>query len=124
MKNKTFKEEKKEVKKALSKLEEIKELSKENFVLLKPIEGGIQKGSYLNYCRVYDYMELFGTLKSILNVCVLALEEQQDLTLDIKDKKSDVKSVLEFAKNLIPLEEAIYLDKMRELLLSEQEKNN
>tara|TARA_R110000868_G_scaffold38010_3_gene133619 strand:+ start:1999 stop:2445 length:447 start_codon:yes stop_codon:yes gene_type:complete len=99
-----------------SRMEKIKELSEENFVLLSPI-GDKCEGYYLNYVRIYDYMELFSTLKSILNVSILALEEQQDLTLHIKNKESDVKAVLEFAKNLIPLEEAIYLDKMRELML-------
>ena len=103
-----------------SRMEKIKELSEENFVLLSPI-GDKCEGYYLNYVRIYDYMELFSTLKSILNVSILALEEQQDLTLHIKNKESDVKTVLEFAKNLIPFEEAIYLDKMRELMLSEKE---
>ena len=74
----------------------------------------------MNYIRIYDYVELFSTLKSMLNVSILALEEQQDLALHIKNKESDVKTVLEFAKNLIPFEEAIYLDKMRELMLPEK----
>lgn len=101
-------------------LEKIKELSKQNFKTLSPI-GGNQEGYYLNYARVYDYMELFCTLKSTLNVCILALNEQLDCTLDITHKEADVKNVLEFAKNLIPFEESNYLDKMRELILSTEE---
>tara|TARA_R110001592_G_scaffold341967_1_gene631428 strand:- start:918 stop:1280 length:363 start_codon:yes stop_codon:yes gene_type:complete len=120
MKNKADRIEEQFLEETLSKMERIKELSAENFVLLKPI-GGVQKSYYLNHCRVYDYFELFCTLKSTLNVCILALEEQQDLTLDIKNKESDVRTVLEFVKNLIPLEEAIYLDKMRKLMLSNEE---
>ncbi|WP_166968083.1 hypothetical protein [Yeosuana marina] len=120
MKNKADQTEEQSLEEILLKMEQIKELSAENFVLLKPIEG-VQEGYYLNHCRIYDYLELFCTLKSTLNVCILALEEQQDLTLDIKNKESDVRTVLEFAKNLIPLEEAIYLDKMRKLLLSNEE---
>lgn len=89
-------------------------------MLLKPI-GGVRGGYYLDYCRVYDYSGLFGTLKSTLNVCILALEGQIDLTLDIKNKEADVISVLEFAKNLIPLEEGQFLDEMRELMLSDKE---
>ncbi len=101
-------------------LEKIKELSKQNFKTLTPI-GGIQEGYYLNYARVYDYMELFCTLKSTLNVCILALDEELDYTLDIRHKESDVKAVLEFAKNLIPMEESNYLDEMRKLILSNDE---
>tara|TARA_R110002050_G_scaffold171113_2_gene303104 strand:- start:9442 stop:9813 length:372 start_codon:yes stop_codon:yes gene_type:complete len=121
MKNEADEIKQQSLEETLSKMEKIKELSKENFVLLSPIGDKCDEGYYLNYVRIYDYMELFSTLKSILNVSILALEEQQDLTLHIKNKESDVKTVLEFAKNLIPLEEAIYLDKMRELMLSYKE---
>ncbi|WOD44172.1 hypothetical protein [Hwangdonia lutea] len=120
MKNRTDQIEERPLEDTLIKMKKIKELSEENFVLLRPIEG-TQEGYYLNYCRVYDYAELFSILKSTLNVCILALEEQQDLTLHIKNKESDVKRVLEFAKNLIPLEEGIYLDEMRKLMLSQEE---
>ena len=121
MKNKKVNKKGKQTKKkTLSKLEKIKKLGDENLVLLKPIEG-VQEGNYLNYCRVYDYFELFCTLKSTLNVCILALEDQQDLTLDIKDIDSDVKSVLEFSKNLIPLEEGNYIDEMRKLILTKED---
>jgi hypothetical protein len=82
---------------------------------MSPIHG-IRGGYYLNYARVYDYLDLFALLQSTLNVCILALEEQQDCRLDIKNKEEDVKAVLGFAKNLIPLEEATFLDKMRELI--------
>ncbi len=121
MKNEADEIKQQSLEKTLSKMEKIKELSKENFVLLSPI-GDKREGYYLNYVRVYDYLELFSTLKSILNISILALEEQQDLTLNIKNKESDVKNVLEFAKNLIPLEEGHFLDQMRELMLSEKEK--
>lgn len=104
---------------ALSNLERIRDLSEENFKLLSPIGDGY-KGYYLNYVRVYDYVDLFATLKSMLNVSILALEDQQDLTLQISNKESEVKRVLEFAKNLIPLEEGIYLDEMRKLMLSDE----
>tara|TARA_R110002050_G_scaffold215721_2_gene351830 strand:- start:555 stop:926 length:372 start_codon:yes stop_codon:yes gene_type:complete len=123
MEKKTDQKKEQSFEETLLKMKKIKELSEENFVLLKPIEA-TQEGCYLNYCRVYDYFELFCTLKSTLNVCILALEEQQDLTLHIKNKESDVKRVLEFAKNLIPLEEAIYLDEMRKLMLAQKENVN
>ncbi len=117
--NCSIKKPKKNSRKKLKKIKKIKELSKENFKLLKPI-GGNNKGYYLNFVRVYDYVELFSTLKSMLNVSILALEDQQDSTLHIKNKESDVKTVLEFAKNLIPIEEGYFLDEMRELMLSDK----
>ena len=119
MKHKTPKKHKKKLDKALSKLEEIEQLSKENFVLLSPT-GGKDEDYYMNYVRIYGYEELFSTLKSMVNVCILALEGQINLTLDIKNKEDDVIKVLEFAKCLIPLEEGIYLDEMRKLMLSDE----
>tara|TARA_R110002096_G_scaffold429949_1_gene643320 strand:+ start:1420 stop:2622 length:1203 start_codon:yes stop_codon:yes gene_type:complete len=115
-----IKKPKKNSSKKLKKIKNIKELSKENFKLLTPI-GGNNKGYYLNYVWVYDYVELFSKLKSMLNVSILALEDQKDLTLHIKNKESDVKTVLEFAKNLIPIEEGYFLDEMRNLMLPDKE---
>ena len=119
-KKQTHNKEKQTKRKTTKKMETIKKLSKENLVLLQPNKHGT--GYYLNYCRVYDYVELFSILKSTLNVCILALEDQQDLTLDIKNRESDVRTVLEFIKNLIPLEEGDYLDKMRKLMLTKESK--
>lgn len=99
-------------------LKKIQKLGKENFMTMRPIHG-IRGGYYLNYARVYDYLDLFALLQSTLNVCILALEDQQDCRLDIKNKEEDVKAVLGFAKNLIPLEEATFLDKVQELLNNE-----
>lgn len=50
MKNKTDQIEEQSLGDTLLKMKKIKELSEENFVLLRPIEG-TQEGYYLNYCR-------------------------------------------------------------------------
>src|SRR5690606_24338025 len=102
-------------------LDTIRQLSKENFEMMRPANRRTKKGYYLNHVYVHSHFSLFYTLKSTLNVCILALDEQCDMTLDIKNIKEDVKTVLEFAKNLIPLEEGNYLEEMRELMLSEKE---
>ena len=90
--------------------------------MLSPIIESKKKGYYINYTRVYDYAELFDTLKSMINVSILALDEEIDYTRDFKFPEHDVSNVLEFAKNLIPFEEAEYLDNMRELMLSKKDK--
>lgn len=102
-------------------LDTIRQLSRENFEMMRPANRRTKKGYYLNHVYVHSHFSLFYTLRSTLNVCILALDEQCDMTLDIKNIKEDVKTVLEFAKNLIPLEEGNYLDEMRELMLSDKE---
>ena len=52
---------------------------------------------------------------------ILSLETGKIFHREKKNIKEDVKTVLEFAKNLIPLEEGNYLDEMRELMLSDKE---
>lgn len=98
-----------------STLEQIEELGKAYLANLSPTRG-VQKSYYLNYIRMHDYLNLFCTIRSTLNVCILALEDQQDLTLNIKNKEADVKMVLEFVKHMIPLEEANFLDDVRKLI--------
>ncbi|MDY7396328.1 hypothetical protein UMM65_13840 [Aureibaculum sp. 2210JD6-5] len=98
-----------------SLLQKIKELSEEGFELLRPIDGVI-KGYYLKYVFVYDYFNFFRTLKSTMDVCILPLKGRIDMTLDFRNKESNVINVLEFAKDLIPSEEATYLDEMRKLM--------
>lgn len=102
-------------------LDTIRQLSKENFEMMRPANRRTKKGYYLNHVYVHSHFSLFYTLRSTLNVCILALDEQCDMTLDIKNIKEDVKTVLEFTKNLIPLEEGNFLDEMRELMLSDKE---
>ncbi|TXJ99053.1 hypothetical protein [Flagellimonas pelagia] len=102
-------------------LDTIRQLSKENFAMMRPANRRTKKGYYLNHVYVHSHFSLFYTLRSTLNVCILALDDQCDMTLDIKNIKEDVKTVLEFAKNLVPLEEGNFLDEMRELMLSDKE---
>ncbi len=105
---------------ATIKLKEIKELTADNFRQLSPIVPGKAIGYYMNHIYAHDYLSVFSTLKSLINVAILALDDEEDYTKNIKDPMGDVSGVLEFAKNLIPFEEASYLDKMRELLMSDK----
>ena len=102
-------------------LDTIRQLSEDNFAMMRPANRCTKKGYYLNHVYMHSHFSLFCTLRSTLNVCILALDEHCDMTLDINNVKEDVKTVLEFSKNLVPLEEGIYLDEMRKLMLSDKE---
>lgn len=102
-------------------LDTVRQLSEDNFAMMRPANRWTKKGYYLNHVYMHNHFSLFCTLRSTLNVCILALDEHCDMTLDIKNIKEDVKTVLEFSKNLVPLEEGIYLDEMRNLMLSDKE---
>ncbi|MBO0343067.1 hypothetical protein [Flagellimonas profundi] len=102
-------------------LDAIRQLGEDNFAMMRPANRWTKKGYYLNHVYMHSHFSLFCSLRSTLNVCILALDEHCDMTLDIKNVKEDVKTVLEFTKNLVPLEEGIYLDEMRKLMLSDKE---
>ncbi|TGV03617.1 hypothetical protein [Flavivirga rizhaonensis] len=72
----------------------------------------------MNDARINRYTELFGTLKSTPHVCILALDGEVESTLNIKNRELDIKMVLEFAKNLISMEEDFYLDDMQKLFFT------
>ena len=86
----------------------------QEILYLTPV-GGDREGYYLNNARINNYVELFGFLRSMLNVCILALEAEEDSTPNIKNKETDVKNVLEFSRNFIPLDEGNLLDDLRQM---------
>ena len=104
----------------LKLFDSIRKLGEDNFEMMRPICGRTNKGYYLNHVYIHSHFSLFCTLRSTLNVCILALDGQSDMTLNIKNIKEDVKTVLEFSKNLIPIEEGNYLDEMRKLMFSDK----
>lgn len=96
MKNKTDQIEEQSLDDTLLKMKKIKELSEENFCIATPHWRHTGR-LLLKLLSILDYVELLSILKSTLSVCILALEEQQDLTLRMKNKESDIIAVLEFA---------------------------
>ncbi|MCL6265084.1 hypothetical protein [Flagellimonas myxillae] len=75
-----------------------------------------QKKDYsLTRLRVKGYRDLLFKLESLLNICILALDNSNSGNhQDILEPDEHIKAVLEVAAQLIPFEEAEFLDTVRE----------
>ena len=72
-------------------------------------------GSAVSKLKVRDYRDLLFTLESLLNVCILALDNQNSANHShIPEPDVNIQAVLELATQLIPFPEAEFLDGVRE----------
>ncbi|MEM9077666.1 MAG: hypothetical protein AAGC43_11525 [Bacteroidota bacterium] len=71
-----------------------------------------QKGGFgASKLEVRDYRDLLFTLESLLNVCILALDNQNSANHpQIPEPDVNIQAVLELAAQLIPFSEAEFLD--------------
>lgn len=80
------------------------------FSSLTPQKGG----SAVAKLKVKDYRDLLFTLESLLNVCILALDNENSANHShIPEPDVNIQAVLELASQLIPFPEAEFLDGVR-----------
>jgi len=63
------------------------------------------------------YTDLFFSLKSMINVCILASQGDLNNPPSVKNPGNDIRQILELVNQLLPIEEWELLDKSYELLL-------
>ena len=96
---------------------ELKALIEEHFQLLKPHKTNMGKFSVKNL-QVDGYQDLFFTLRSLINVCIMALENRSFSNRPIiNEPEVHVQTVLELVVKLIPFEEGEFLDKVEKMIL-------
>ena len=78
-----------------------------------------QKGGYgISKLKVKDYRDLLFTLESLLNVCILALDNENSSNhSQIPEPDVNIQAVLELTAQLIPFSEAEFLDGVRQEIL-------
>jgi hypothetical protein len=67
------------------------------------------------------YVELFNKIHSLISVCQSALLSQD--AIQHPHTNEDLANLLELTADLLPLNEAEYLDRMRDLVPNEKKKN-
>ncbi|PWJ89346.1 hypothetical protein BC749_1234 [Flavobacterium araucananum] len=98
-------------------LQELQELGNMSFTLLKQDK---QKKDFTVSFPVYDYYHLMGIISSLMKLCAIAVENEA--TFD-DNSKIDIADILKIAIVLLPIDEAEFLDKARELFLDEKRKD-
>ncbi|WP_291132392.1 hypothetical protein [Flavobacterium sp. UBA7682] len=101
----------------IKSIEELKELAKNNFQVLKPCKN--RKGKATVKISINSYAELSYFLIDVLKVTVAALEADSEGVGTVRNVPNAVSGVLEKIIEIIPLEEMDLLDKIHELVVDD-----
>ena len=93
-------------------LKKLKESAKRKLTTLQ--NSDIHKNKFKPSFLQFDgYMDLFSTIESLINVCVLASHVEGDFN----DPGLDIRKTLELANQLLPYDEGEFLDEVHALLV-------
>lgn len=98
-------------------LQELQELAGKGFKTLRPAMH--KKGLYNVEIDVEGYLDLLFTVANLIKVSVMALDTDGSFSNHISDPPTNITNMLEIALQLLPYDEAEFLDKSRELFLRE-----
>ncbi|MCQ0112646.1 HEPN domain-containing protein [Zhouia amylolytica] len=101
-------------------LKTIKSLVKEHYRMLDPHPH--RNELFRFRVNTKGYLETSFMIASLIKVCALALDGQDDTNIMVKNAGGDVKEVLTLILNLMPYEEMRFLDKMRSVIKEEEVK--
>lgn len=101
----------------IATIEELKRVAEKSFRTLKPLETDKEKRSAT--VELNSYVELHFLVLNVLKVAVAALDADTHNVTNVEGAPFAVKNVLEFAMQLIPLEEAYLLDEVYGMVVGE-----
>lgn len=77
------------------------------------LKSGKFKPSHLEFS---GYWDLFYTIESLLNICIIATQGDEYNPSKIKSPEENIRKCLELARDLMPFEEGEFLDEAYQLL--------
>jgi hypothetical protein len=90
---------------------------------LKPAKQ--KKGKYTASFTVKNYKHLMFIISDLLKLCVNTIELEFDYDcLPVVDEKTDVAQILEIVIELLPHEEAEFLDEAKKMFFKENDNNH
>lgn len=91
-------------------LKHLRKSARDSLVTLQPSKDTSNKfkASFLYF---EGYLDLFTTIESLLNVCILATQGDGFCPPHMKEHERDIRKTLELAAKLLPFEEGEFLDK-------------
>ncbi|WP_268846558.1 hypothetical protein [Flavobacterium aestivum] len=97
---------------------ELHELVSALFTTLTPDKQ--KKDLYAVSFTVYDYSHLMLIISDLIRLCVRSIEDESERGSDSEESsKVNIAQILNIAIELLPIDEAEFLDKSREILLKE-----
>ncbi len=104
----------------IKKLEQIKRLSGRMLNTLKRAED--KRGMYNAVIRVYDYQELACVIRSLMKLCIIALDQESaEVPPTIENQYIDVGLIMGIALQLFPVDEFEFLNEITELFSDNKE---
>jgi hypothetical protein len=98
--------------------QELHELVSALFTTITPSKQ--KKDLYTVSFTVYDYSHLILIISDLISLCVRALEDESERSSSSRgNSKVNIAQILNIAIELLPIDEAAFLDKSRELFLKE-----
>tara|TARA_R110002096_G_scaffold327768_3_gene521907 strand:- start:1141 stop:1458 length:318 start_codon:yes stop_codon:yes gene_type:complete len=98
------------------KIKTLEASAKSKLVMLHP--SNVQQGKFKPSFLQFDgYLDLFTTIESLINVCILASQGDTYCPPHVKDHGSDIRKTLELANQLLPFEEGEFLDEAYKLFI-------
>jgi hypothetical protein len=98
---------------------ELQELARNGFKTLRP--AIYKKEMYNVEIEVEGYLDLLFTVANLIKVSIMALDTDEPFSNLIPNPPTNIRNMLEIALQLLPFEEAEFLDKSRNLLLKRKE---
>jgi glycine cleavage system regulatory protein len=97
---------------------ELQELVASSFTTLRPNKHN--KDSYKVELEVEGYLNLLFTVSNLLKVSIMALDSEDLFSAHAPSPQTHIRNMLEIALQLLPLDEAEFLDKIREQFLDKK----
>jgi hypothetical protein len=97
---------------------ELQELAASSFITLRPNKH--KNDSYKVELEVEGYLNLLFTVSNLLKVSILALDSEDLFSSHTRSPQTNIRNMLEIAVQLLPFEEAEFLDKVREQFLDKK----
>jgi hypothetical protein len=102
-------------------LKELNELAGKGFKTLRPAIH--KKGLYNVEIVVEGYLDLLFTVANLIKGSIMALDSDESDSNYISNPPTNIRNMLEIALQLLPYEEAEFLDKSRNFFLKENGEN-
>jgi hypothetical protein len=98
---------------------ELQELANALFTTLTPDK--LKKDLYTVSFTVYDYSHLMLIISDLMKLCVCVIEDESERnSCSNENSKINIAQILNILIELLPIDEAAFLDKSRKLFLKEK----
>jgi hypothetical protein len=99
-------------------LKDLQELAGKGFRTLRPTKN--KRVMYKAEIEVEGYLDLLFTVANLIKVSIIALDADEPFSYHIPNPPTNITNMLEIALQLLPYDEAEFLDKSMILLLKEK----